>query len=102
MRAPSVDTVHDLMPSLKGDLARLVAIPSISEWGFPEHTRPPLLEAHAANATIRVTDAGMMPGKASDTQRIDALSATLTALAHVIATPPEPPSVYDTRGLLVV
>ena len=62
----------------------------------------PLLETHAANATIRVTDAGTMPGKASDTQRIDALSATLTALAHLIATPPEPPSVYTTRGILVV
>jgi acetylornithine deacetylase/succinyl-diaminopimelate desuccinylase-like protein len=36
------------MPQLKADLARLVAIPSISEWGFPEHTRPALLEAHQA------------------------------------------------------
>jgi phage terminase large subunit-like protein len=62
----------------------------------------PLLEAHCANAMVRVTDAGMMPQKASDTQRIDALSATLTALAHVIATPPEPASVYDTRGILTV
>ena len=59
-------------------------------------------EAHCANAMVRVTDAGMMPQKASDTQRIDALSATLTALAHVIATPPEPASVYDTRGILTV
>ena len=58
MRAPSIDTVHDLMPSLKGDLARLVAIPSISEWGFPEHTRPPLLEAHAAVAGL-FRDAGV-------------------------------------------
>jgi cysteinylglycine-S-conjugate dipeptidase len=58
MRAPSVDTVHDLMPSLKDDLARLVAIPSISEWGFPEHTRPPLLEAHAAVAGL-FRDAGV-------------------------------------------
>jgi phage terminase large subunit-like protein len=62
----------------------------------------PLLEAHAANATIRVTDAGAMPQKASDTQRIDALSATLTALAHLIATPPEPPSVYERRGILAL
>jgi acetylornithine deacetylase/succinyl-diaminopimelate desuccinylase-like protein len=34
------------MPRLKEDLARLVAIPSLSEWGFPEHTHAPLLEAH--------------------------------------------------------
>jgi phage terminase large subunit-like protein len=62
----------------------------------------PLLEAHCANATIRATDAGMMPGKASDTQRIDALSALLTALAYLIATPAPSESVYNTRGLLTV
>jgi phage terminase large subunit-like protein len=48
----------------------------------------PLLDAHCANAMVRVTDAGMMPQKASDTQRIDALSATLTALAHALMAPP--------------
>jgi phage terminase large subunit-like protein len=62
----------------------------------------PLFEAHAANAMIRTTDAGMMPGKASETQRIDALSATLTALAHLIATPAPSESVYNTRGILTV
>ena len=41
-------TVASLMPRLREDLAGLVAIPSISEWGFPEHTRPALLEAHQA------------------------------------------------------
>lgn len=40
--------VAGLMPQLKEDLADLVAIPSVSEWGFPEHTRPALLEAHQA------------------------------------------------------
>ena len=40
--------VSSLMPRLKEDLSRLVAIPSVSEWGFPEHTRPALLEAHQA------------------------------------------------------
>jgi acetylornithine deacetylase/succinyl-diaminopimelate desuccinylase-like protein len=34
------------MPGLKADLARLVAIPSISKLGYPEETRPSLLEAH--------------------------------------------------------
>jgi acetylornithine deacetylase/succinyl-diaminopimelate desuccinylase-like protein len=48
MSAPGRETVAGLMPQLKSDLARLVAIPSISEWGFPEHTRPALLEAHQA------------------------------------------------------
>jgi cysteinylglycine-S-conjugate dipeptidase len=36
------------MPQLKEELAALVAIPSISAWGFPEETHPPLLEAHQA------------------------------------------------------
>ena len=40
--------VAALMPRLKEDLARLVAIPSVSEWGFPAHTRPALLDAHHA------------------------------------------------------
>jgi cysteinylglycine-S-conjugate dipeptidase len=35
-----------LMPRLKEDLARLVAIPSISAPAFPEETRPALLAAH--------------------------------------------------------
>ena len=49
---------RDLMPQLKEDLARLVAIPSLSEWDFPEQTRPPLLEAYAAVAGL-FRDAGV-------------------------------------------
>ncbi len=48
MRGITRERVAALMPQLKDDLARLVAIPSLSEWGFPEHTRPALLEAHQA------------------------------------------------------
>jgi hypothetical protein len=56
MHAPSRDTVAALMPQLKGDLARLVAIPSVSALGYPLETRPALLEActrrsHASSAT---------------------------------------------------
>jgi cysteinylglycine-S-conjugate dipeptidase len=40
--------IAQLMPQLKEDLARLVAIPSVSEWGFPAQTRSALLEAHQA------------------------------------------------------
>lgn len=36
------------MPQLSNELAALVAIPGVSEWGFPEHTRPPLLETYQA------------------------------------------------------
>ena len=40
--------VRGLMPELEQDLARLVGIPSVSAIGYPEETRPALLEAHAA------------------------------------------------------
>jgi acetylornithine deacetylase/succinyl-diaminopimelate desuccinylase-like protein len=46
------------MPRLKEDLARLVAIPSLSEWGYPAHTRPALLEAHQAVLEL-LRDAGV-------------------------------------------
>jgi acetylornithine deacetylase/succinyl-diaminopimelate desuccinylase-like protein len=36
------------MPQLKADLARLVAIPSVSVLGYPEHTRPALVESYDA------------------------------------------------------
>lgn len=62
----------------------------------------PLLEAHVARTRIRVTEAGMLPVKMAETARIDATSACLTALAHVLLTPPEPPSVYTTRGMLAL
>jgi len=39
------EAVAALMPQLQRDLARLVAIPSVSALGFPEETRPALLEA---------------------------------------------------------
>lgn len=38
--------VSSLMPHLKADLARLVEIPSVSAPGYPEETRPALLQAH--------------------------------------------------------
>ena len=40
--------VASLMPQLKSDLVRLVAIPSISAPGYPKATREPVLEAHEA------------------------------------------------------
>jgi len=60
MSSPPVHAkaIPALMPRLKEDLARLVAIPSLSEWGFPEHTRPALLEAHQAVVQL-LRDAGV-------------------------------------------
>jgi acetylornithine deacetylase/succinyl-diaminopimelate desuccinylase-like protein len=39
-------SVHTLMPQLRDDLARLVAVPGISVAGYPDHTRPALLETY--------------------------------------------------------
>jgi acetylornithine deacetylase/succinyl-diaminopimelate desuccinylase-like protein len=50
--------VPGLMPRLKEDLARLVAIPSVSAPGYPESTHGPLLEAYEAVAEL-FRDAGV-------------------------------------------
>jgi acetylornithine deacetylase/succinyl-diaminopimelate desuccinylase-like protein len=46
MDRSSPPTVPSLMPRLEDDLAKLVAIPSVSAVDYPEETRPALLEAH--------------------------------------------------------
>jgi cysteinylglycine-S-conjugate dipeptidase len=58
MTRAAPETVDPLMPRLKADLARLVGIPSVSEWGFPEHTRPALLQAYQAVVEL-FRDAGV-------------------------------------------
>jgi acetylornithine deacetylase/succinyl-diaminopimelate desuccinylase-like protein len=45
------------MPQLKADLARLVAIPSVSALGYPAETRPSLVEAYEEVARL-FADAG--------------------------------------------
>ena len=67
---PSVESVAALMPRLKTDLARLVAIPSISAPSYPESTRPALLEAYEAvaelcrDAGVTILDPLELPGTA--------------------------------------
>ena len=52
------ERVAAAMPQLKRELAELVAIPGVSEWGFPEHTRGRLVETY--NALIPLfRDAGV-------------------------------------------
>ena len=58
MAAPTPAKVAALMPQLREDLARLVAIPSLSAFGFPEETRPALLEAYDEVANL-FADAGV-------------------------------------------
>src|SRR5262249_7766802 len=57
MTAPTRETVASSLPQLKDELARLVAIPSISALGYPAETRPALLEAYEEVARL-FTDAG--------------------------------------------
>jgi acetylornithine deacetylase/succinyl-diaminopimelate desuccinylase-like protein len=62
--------VAAVLPQLKADLARLVAIPSISAADFPEATRSSLLEAYDAvvelfrDAGVRMLDPLELPGTA--------------------------------------
>jgi hypothetical protein len=62
--------VHTLMPRLKADLGRLVAIPSISAPGYPEATRPALLAAYeevvalCRDAGVSILDPLELPGTA--------------------------------------
>lgn len=58
MQSNLTEAVAALMPGLKDDLARLVAIPSVSEWGYPPHTRPAILAAHDAVVDL-LRDAGV-------------------------------------------
>jgi acetylornithine deacetylase/succinyl-diaminopimelate desuccinylase-like protein len=51
------DRVRGLMPQLKAELIDLVAIPSVSEAGFPASSRPALLQARDAVAAL-FEDAG--------------------------------------------
>src|SRR5262245_2611583 len=44
----SAAAVASLMPELKANLARLVAIPGVSALGYPAETRAALLETHDA------------------------------------------------------
>ena len=53
-----VENATGLMPQLKSDLSRLVAIPSISAPNYPEATHAPLLEAYDAVAAL-CRDAGV-------------------------------------------
>jgi cysteinylglycine-S-conjugate dipeptidase len=57
-RPPVREAVVGLMPRLKDDLARLVAIPSVSAPGYPESTHGPLLEAYETVAEL-LRDAGV-------------------------------------------
>ncbi len=54
----TAETVRAVMPQLQSELARLVAIASVSAPNYPEDTRPALLEAYEEVATL-FRDAGV-------------------------------------------
>ena len=84
-QGPSREAVSALMPRLKDELARLVAIPSLSEWGFPEHTHGAVLEAYEA---VRA----LFEGVGATLERLD-LPGTAPVLTGEIPGPPGSPTV---------
>jgi len=70
MPPPLAETVSALLPQLKSDLARLVAIPSISAPNYPEETHQHLHEAYEAvvelcrDAGVTMLDPLELPGTA--------------------------------------
>jgi acetylornithine deacetylase/succinyl-diaminopimelate desuccinylase-like protein len=86
MSTPTRETVASLMPQLKDELAQLVAIASLSEWGYPEHTRQPLVETYD-------TLIGLF--RSAGVQRIQGLELPGTApiLTGEIPGPPGAPTV---------
>jgi len=85
-RPSHATAVAALMPRLKEDLARLVAVPSLSEWGYPEHTRPALLEAHQAVVEL-LRDAGVESFSSLE------LEGTAPVITGEIPAPPGAPTV---------
>jgi acetylornithine deacetylase/succinyl-diaminopimelate desuccinylase-like protein len=73
------------MSQLKDELAQLVAIPSLSEWGFPEHTHGPVLQAYEAVRTL-------FEGVGATLGRLD-LPGTAPVLTGEIPGPPGSPTV---------
>jgi phage terminase large subunit-like protein len=71
--------------------------------GLIRHGDNPLLSWAVANAVVKVNTTGLMClDKASATERIDPLAALLNALKGAIDDPAYGPSVYDTRGAILI
>jgi len=78
--------VRELMPQLTDELAELVAIPSVSEAGYPERTRPELRRAHESVLAL-FRDAGC-----TDFSSIE-LADTAPIVTGGIEAPPGAPTV---------
>ena len=101
MSDPSVvskltQSVDAQMPALTDELTRLVGIPSVSEWGFPAHTRPAVLQAHDVMVEL-LTGAGVQQIRALE------LPGTAPIITGTIPGPQGAPTVllyghYDVVG----
>lgn len=90
------EIVASLMPQLEDELSALVAIPSVSASGFPEHTRPALREAFDAVV-------GLFAGVGVQNLRSLDLPDTAPIVLGEIPAPPGAPTVllyshYDVVG----
>jgi len=71
--------------------------------GKLRHAGNPVLRYCVGNAAVSLDAAGnVKPDKAKSSGRIDGVVALVMALSRVIGGKPEPKSVYETRGLLVL
>ena len=78
--------VQSLMPYLQDELAELIAIPSVSEAGYPEKTRPALLEARDSVVKL-FREAGCEQVRSVD------LTDTAPLIVAEIPAPPGAPTV---------
>lgn len=67
------------------------------------HDGHPILRWHASNAVARKDSAGNINlDKEKSRKKIDGMAALVNAVEAAISHPPEPPSVYEQRGILML
>ncbi len=67
------------------------------------HAGHPILRWHASNAAVQKDPAGNIKlDKEKSRRKIDGVAALVNAVRAAINNPEEPPSVYQTRGILVL
>lgn len=86
--------------SLNAPMKRLMELALSKQLAHGGH---PVLRWNAANVVATGDSNGnIKPDKAESTERIDGMSATITAMARAIVVPVDKRSVYETRGVLTL
>lgn len=71
--------------------------------GLLRHGGHPVLEWMASNMVVRLdANANMAPDKSKATEKIDGIVALIMAIGRAIVSPNEGPSVYESRGIIVI